>query len=263
MLNHVRTLLLNVHGIGAPGADFPGEAAVPPDYHTLRLPTHLETIRQRLFGANPDRLMLNYRLKQFMTLLHATPLVEYVTALDPRITYVTDNTRQLFLPATFTPVVSQSTGPTAELFLQGKPAAPDASGRCRHQYLVDILSSATVAVTQLTPPHKHSVFDFVLTGGLSNRLPLGDSGYGFLLSTDNVSSTWRLTIQNRPQWDLGQIAASLESIGEPVLLQLFGTSPVPPYDTFHNVWRDHPELPYRLSGILLALAYRTEEIRRG
>ena len=52
-------------------------------------------------------------------------------------------------------------------------------------------------------------------------------------------------------------------VGEPVLLQLFGVSPVEPYKTFHNCFLNHPELAYQLGGLLLALVYRTAELPQG
>lgn len=54
---------------------------------------------------------------------------------------------------------------------------------------------------------------------------------------------------------------SLETMGEPAFLELFGLKDVEPYLTFKNLWFDHPLPAYKLSGIVLALIYRTEELR--
>lgn len=86
MINHARTLLMNV--AGAPGFNGElGEEIVPPDFIPAALPGSINTLRRTLFGADPDRVMLNYRARQLMQVLHSTPLVEYVTSLDSRITY--------------------------------------------------------------------------------------------------------------------------------------------------------------------------------
>ena len=61
--------------------------------------------------------------------------------------------------------------------------------------------------------------------------------------------------------DLAQIAAGASRLGEPVYLGLFGANPAEPYRTFRNLWTGCRELPLRLSGLLCALAYRTEELR--
>jgi hypothetical protein len=88
VINHVRTLLLNRDGEGnSPG---PGEEYTPPAYREVELPPELQKVRDVLFGASPDRRMLLYRLRQFMALLHSTPLSPFVTMDDPRITYRLD-----------------------------------------------------------------------------------------------------------------------------------------------------------------------------
>jgi hypothetical protein len=48
-----------------------------------------------------------------------------------------------------------------------------------------------------------------------------------------------------------------------VLVELFGLSRSEPWNTFRELWRRHQETPYQLGGALLALIYRTEEVRRG
>lgn len=122
MINHVRTLLLNQDGDGA--AQGPGEEYTPPSYLAAELPAELQKVRDVLFGASPDRRMLLYRVRQFMAILHSTPLSPFVTMDDPRITYrldaepglqpsleVTDNGHPLYLsgprPATATGVATQ------------------------------------------------------------------------------------------------------------------------------------------------------------
>ena len=55
------------------------------------------------------------------------------------------------------------------------------------------------------------------------------------------------------------LAAVLSQINKLELPGLF--SDVEPYKTFSNFYRQHPVLPMRLVGVLLALIYRTEEAR--
>lgn len=254
MVNHLRTLLLN----GPQVADAPGEQYVPA-YRPLSLPSYLNDIRARLFGATPDRTMLNYRLAQYMTLLHATELKKFVIDLDPRITYTAEtgaSYADLFSPSTFTPAAA---GPS-ELTFSGSPLAPDASGLTRFNY--DLTANK---LTQWLPAHRD--FEISLTPGSTptTSLPvtLPDCGYqvaAFLPVTEN--DLWRITVYNRPQWSLGQIETWLRVAGEPVLLSLFGASLVEPYKTFANLFRSHPEMAYALGGLILAVAYRTEEIRK-
>ena len=118
-------------------------------------------MRLALYGHDPDRATMLYRVRQFLAVLHATPLVEFVTADDPRLTY---------LP---------------------------------------------------------------LATGVFEPLP------GVVPD------------------DLGQVMARLESVGDPVLLDLFGVAPEEPMRSWKNLWASTMPLPYRLGGLLLALAVRT------
>jgi hypothetical protein len=262
MLNHARTLLLNIDGDNNPGPTFFGEEAVPGDFRVLELPSFLVAIRQQLFGSSPDRSMMNYRLWQFLRVLHATEdLAQYVTAFDPRITYVDSQRTDLFDQESFQPEITQLTGAQATLSPQDGPASPDIRGRVYHQYLVEIITSATVRVTQSTVPVKQEIVPYTFTDGLSSRVDLFDSGWGVLLGTNSAGTSWKFTVRNRPTFDLGQLVVMLGRIGEPVLLELFGLAPDEPFKTFKNLWEENDEIPFKLGGLLLALITRTDEVR--
>jgi hypothetical protein len=261
MLNHARTLLLNVTGSDRL-ADYPGEEMVPPEFTALELPSYLDTVRTVLFGADPDRVMLNYRVRQLLAVLHSSPLEVFLTRLDPRITY--DVRDDAFISdATFLPRVTQLDGPPAHLTVIGAPAAPDASGRCRHDLTVEVVAPDRVRVQRQTPPRQGADFGLTMSHGLSNRMDLLGTGYSFRIDSDQAGLKWLVEVINRPQLDLGQIVANLEQVGETVLLQLFGLERDEPWTTFRNLWQQKKELPLKLGGLLCALVYRTEERRRG
>jgi len=85
MINHIRTLLLNKESYA--NRALPGEEYVPPTFKPRYEPSAVRKFRQVVFGYDPDRYMLNYRLYQFMALLHSSELVDYITAIDHRLTY--------------------------------------------------------------------------------------------------------------------------------------------------------------------------------
>jgi hypothetical protein len=94
MINHIRTLLLNRDGDHGYGYDYPGEEFVLPTFRAKTVPTFLKGALRSLFGSNPDRLYLNYRMRQIASLLHSTELEEFVVLPDSRVTYwpmVADN----------------------------------------------------------------------------------------------------------------------------------------------------------------------------
>ena len=86
MLNHARTLLVNFDGTAGFSGHL-GEELLDPDYKQRVLPTYLQTIRSILFGRDPSREVINARARAYMALLHSTELEEFVTELDPRISY--------------------------------------------------------------------------------------------------------------------------------------------------------------------------------
>ncbi len=263
MLNHFRTLLANLPPTQAVGETI-AEEPIPPEFAPLRLPSYLTAARRMLFGADPDRSFVNYLTRQCMTLLHNSRHVDHVLALDSRVAYSVGEDAGLLPRLAFQPVVSPR-GPDAQpglLVVTGAPAPPDASGRMRFVFEVETLSEDAVESKRVTPYAGSSVYALVMSDGLSAALPLAGSGYSFRLRDNQSGRRWGVEILNRPQRSLGQVLADLETLGEESLTALFGASPAEPYATFANLWRDSPELPDRLVGFLLALVYRTEEIRQ-
>lgn len=263
MINAARTLLMNVSSdqrqVGTPGEEY------VPNYRPKRLTTPLLAARRILFGANPDRLYLNYRLREYMTLLHSTELEEFVTELDSRITYwpLTGNP---FLPGDFLTQIEQIeglAGPT--LSIQGTPVPNLRLGRLFEQFRIEVSDVSQVRVTKLTIPRGEDLVEVTITNGLSSLTPLPQTSMGLYISTTNLGSllnyVWMIETRARPTEGIDAIFAKLRtSFGEPNLIELFGVAPQEPYRTFRNLWLDHDQLAYQLGGFLLAVIYRTNEI---
>jgi hypothetical protein len=258
MFNHARTLLINLSGTGSYFANVPGDELTPSSFLSLELPTYLDTCRANIFGATPDRAMLNYRAAQLLTIIESTDLQEFVLSLDSRITYKNSG-EFLADDSLFKPTVRQISGSSANyLSLLGGPSYPDDSGVCGFRYDIEV-TSLVATVNRLTTPTTVDLTSLVLSGGLSQAVTLPSSGYKFRLHPDGDSS-WTVRGFNRPQRPLADIETSLKSIGEPNLVQLFGVTNEEPYLTFKNCWYNHPELAYRLGGFVLAMIYRSNEI---
>ena len=326
MYNHLRTLLLNRAAVEP--ATHPASELVPAAFQSIALPAYLKGIRALLFGSNPDVDMLNYRLAQYMPLLHCTELEEYVLAMDSRITYPTSQAGDLVPAAQFSPMIDTATidvsadiagnllaeggyvltteaedefyhelsdiasqgryvlllaenslvldvenglqlrleMPASQdpLVLGGSPALPDMGGKMRYIFDVEI-GYGEVLLRQFAPvPARQWVIPLVYTDGLSQPMNFPGTGYIFAVSQTNGANYFAFEGYLRPQWSLGQIAALLQGSSEDSMLQLFGgQSPPEPWATFRNLWYSHPETAYQLGGLLLALAYRTEEVRVG
>lgn len=250
-------------GGGASPAVFgiPGDEAIPPSFRPVNLPTYLQQVRSYLFGRNPDQAMLNYRARQLLTAIEATELRQFITDLDPRLTYNYGPGADavLFSDAPFTPTVAQVSGPATPLTVIGTPTEPDFFGQSQYSYTITILG-APVQVVRETSPRQSQIFDLVLSAGLSAPIPLSGTGYSVVVGAGDAGTAWHVSGFLRPQWELGDIAAALEQLGEPTLIALFGTAKTEPFQTFQNLWMTHPELPYRLGGLVLAVVYRTHQI---
>ena len=128
-----------------------GEEFIP-EFTPVALPSYLQIARNILFGAAPDKVFLNFRAYELMSLLHSTELEEFVTAFDPRITYSTTNTSDFFVPRSSV-VLERTGGPEyANLYLEGAVKPDNAAGRAYLEYRVLLLSDTdTTAILKLIP----------------------------------------------------------------------------------------------------------------
>lgn len=261
MFNHARTLLLNSTGSNNPGSAYLGEELIPDNYYSLSLNTPLQNIRRYLFGADPDRAMLNYRAYQLLSLIEKTDLQEFVTDLDSRITYEFGPEHVFTLHDTWEPKVYRAGGTTDHIAtISGKPTRPDYTGRLYYQFNV-ALNGTAVIVRRETSPTKEATIPYLLTNGLSPAFDLYYTGYKVYVNTMSNSPNWSISGFLRPQIALTEIVQSLEKAGDPTLTALFGTKSIEPWSTFKNLWYDSTDIIYRLGAITLALIYRTDEVR--
>lgn len=256
MINHFRTLLMNVDG-SFPLPEYLAEEIVDPAYLSVDFPTPIDQVRRVLFGADPDRHMLNIRCAQLLALVHATPLSEHVYKFDPRVTY---NFRRpdLVVPETWTPKVNRIDG-SGTLTVLGDPEPPDSGGRLHHSYMVTTDGPGLATVERLTRPFSKVVFEFAP----NDRIPLARSGCDCRLGSDLTGQTFKVDIYSRPRRDLGQLCDAASRLGEPVYNYLFGLTKAEPFQTFRELFFRKRELPLRLSALVCALVYRSEEARRG
>lgn len=255
MVNHFRTLLMNVDG-SVPLPGYVAEEIVDPGYVALTLPSTLTTLRAALFGSVPDRHMLNYRCHQLLALVHATPLEEYVTKLDPRITYDFRDTSAAD-PAAWEPVVTVLAG-SDTLTLTGEPDPPDATGRVAYRYLINVNETGVAAVEVIG--RQSQIVDLEFTAGTKVVLP--GSGVKAKFSSTAAGQAYAVEVRSRPRRDLSEVAAACSNLGEPVYNYLFGIVREQPFLTFRELWTRKQELPLRLGALACALAYRTDALRR-
>jgi hypothetical protein len=255
LTNHWRTLLLNLSGADRPSPSYPGEEYVPPGFRPLPLPPEVVTPRRVIFGQMPDRAMMNYRLRELAAVVHGTELAEYVYALDPRVTYWPPRSG-LTWPEGFD--VSATSGDGSLTFVGGQLPV-EQFGRLKSQWRVEVLGAGSVRVRYI---------DFASGSQQEQDFPYDDPVPlpGSPLSVRVIGEegdAWTVNGLAKPDNGMPEIVAVLESaMGPSGAARLFGQDPAEPMLTFRNLWRDHPETPYRLGGVAMALAYRADAIWR-
>jgi hypothetical protein len=70
------------------GIDELGEEFIDPLFVPRHLPPGMQSMHRILFGSVRDRLFMNYRMRQIMQIMHASPLEQDLLVQDSRITYL-------------------------------------------------------------------------------------------------------------------------------------------------------------------------------
>ena len=261
MINHARTMLLNIDGAKAQPASFFGEEFVEPAFSAIELPQYLLNIRTALFGGAPDRAGINLRLWQFMRLIHANQFESYVLALDPRVTYLSDKSEAAF---PFGNVVTNLSpeAESSELTFIGAPDLGRADGKLMTTWDVEVTSFSGTTIRNLTT-NKSDNPSFTMEDGLSTPVQMTGHKDFFIRfqGTPSVGARWQVVTTAKPTEDLDLTAVldPLSRLGDETLASLF--SNVEPYATFKLLWERHNLLPFKLTGLLLAAIYRTNEER--
>lgn len=255
MFNHVRTLLLNADGASAPGAAVPGEEGVPAGYRAFAPPGWLAAVRAELFGRAPDRLMMNYRLRQYMGLLHATELAEHVLAYDPRVTYDPAAADLAAHPA----FGVRAEGSARQIRFAGRYEPDEALGRLAAEWRVSTEAGPAVTVTPVAPAGPAVTTPVAVADGATADVPLGRGLRCYVDPTPG--EVWYVAAAARPARGLPEIVAALRD--SPRAGEAFGAAAAEPDRTYKALWAGHPALLYRLGGLLLAVARRSDELWRG
>jgi hypothetical protein len=258
MINHARTLLLNKDGAKRPQATYFGEEVVPYNYAAVMMPSALLTARRALFGGSPDDAGLNYMLWQYMRILHSTEFVEYVLALGTRITYLHTRSMVDYLFG-----VTVENNPDALQF-NGLPDLGGTSGQLTGSWRIDRSAPAAFTLTNLHTGQQ-SVQYPSYAGGVTGYMPMpGHKDFEVrVFDAYATAAMWIVTYLAKPGIAMDPIsrAAQLANTGSEVETDLFPSRE--PYKTFKQLWDYHMHFPYKMSGALLALIYRTEELHRG
>jgi hypothetical protein len=253
MINHIRTLLLNLPGTTQSRY---GEEYVPVDFRPVTRSSALRTVDSILFGRQADRAARNYRLQQFMSLLHYSPLRDLVAELDSRVSY--DPTQ---ISTTWdSPLPAVDVGDATKLTVYGEPPTyTQTGGKMDFQWIVRLLDD-TPGLFEIEIDGD-STLTVIQPDGWSTpvQLPLSPT---FIRISENASTgdSWVLSQLVRPEVDLSEISRIMRQVPEPVQLELFGVGHDEPWESLRNASQSPVDV-VALSGFILAYAYRLEERR--
>jgi len=255
MINHLRTLLLNQPGSLNVSPTFIGEEFVPAEFNPVIPPLDLQAVLNILFGVAPDRAMLNYRLRQYLTLIHSNPdFAGFVTALDSRITYWPAKNGSIVAGLQKPITATQTNTPAKVISFVFDPAQLVDYSRLLARWSVAVTDGSTVTMQQLTSPKLKSTYNYTITNGLSDLVTLPGSSIQFRFAS-GIGSSWFVEVLNKPKLDLVDLVPILEGNASTLATALFNKD-VEPYRTFNNIWAYRTESGYRLSAIVLAVAYK-------
>lgn len=261
MINHIRTLLLNRT---ADDSTEIGDEYVPSSFRAKELTPRLAAIRATIFGATPDRLMLNYRLYQLMAAAHESSLAGMLTLADPRITYLLDRGRLLSpFPLAAFALTQQPLSAVADAFI-GSTSQPvvDRQGLCRYRFKLTLGSSLATWYWLLNSRSPTVIHDPVTVG---SRVTLDLPSGGYSVAVPNIDgASWIFDVAYQPTLSLVGVDESLTAVSETVTAVMLGGThaarPEAPYDTLLDTWYE-PQTPFdRIAAAALALALRTEAL---
>jgi hypothetical protein len=229
---------------------------VPPTFKAIQLSGYLKVVRDLLFGETVDRAWLNWRLQELLTCVHSTELAQFVYSLDPRVTYWPFN--DSFLNAFSIGAIVSSLIGSDPLYVTCSERR--ANSRLYFQWHISVLDGSNVSISDLEAGTT-TIEPYMAVGNLSIPIPLPNSPAQCYV-TPTVGDAWSVAMLLRPDRSLGQLINDVEaSLTDQDSIALFDRGGNEPYKTFGNLWRYHPQLPYRAAGLVLALGYRINDLR--
>lgn len=248
MINRVRTLLMNR---GREGHDLrqPGEEYIPAEFVRRSQPIWLRRIYTRLFGASPDRLFINYRMRQLMQLIHATPLSEFVATDPVAVTYLP------FRDELNSDLFQQVITPAGAAYLHGGHSADEAIGQSQYAWTVRLIAEDTVRVTSHIPVTTYVDVPVTFTGGLSSVISLIPKRLTTSFNLHDVGFSYRVQSAVKPSTDIATVLATAFNGAEGLdTLNLFDANIAAEQSMYYDIWTRHPQFVMRYAAICMAIA---------
>ena len=244
MINHVRTLLLNQPPNGNYLSAI-GEELIPADFNVRQLTPPIERAWKAIFGSRPDYLFRAVRAVQLLQLIHASPLERFVTVKDPRLTYsplhppIFKNTFKIDV---------QSDDDITGVQVRNNEVVNESTGQCVWEWHVGIGSTNVTAKLLQTGETQ--------TVSRQQELTLPGSNSKIYIPAA-IANGVSLTNPIREATGLAAILTAATKSG--LMPEIFDAAKNPFASQLKPFADDYPT-PTRWAAILLAMAYRIEEL---
>jgi hypothetical protein len=246
MINHYRTVLLNIQGSNWPGLSYPGEELVDPLFYPSNIPNYASTVYRLIFGEKPDRAYLNYRLRQLTTMWHDGILHSTTTEKDSRLTYWPLKFAAGMNEYGKVKVETINGDAVPDYVVLTTPHADDRSGKAQFLYDLTISENSCYVVDEVSK----NEYEIASSGAYL------DLGYNLRIGVQK--GHFRLEAIGIPQKDIGQILVDCERIiGSVTELELFTGK-----EDLKRLWRTSEFISERMGALSLALAISIDGIGR-
>jgi hypothetical protein len=198
-----------------------------------------EGLRDKLFGKQPDCLYAAYRLRELYAILQATEFAEYLDKTKSIVYYPKPEDDVFFN-------LSYKSHATDGIVVLGNLSSSSSLGRMSIRLLAEVESGELSIYNFYTQQSQTYTL-----GSAQTLYPVRQTGLQLKFDTIPVSGTWDIRSYAKPE-SLNNIFSTIKPLE---LVSLFvGEEPI---TTFKNLWDSHPVFSYKISGLLLALIYKT------
>lgn len=243
MVNHFWTCLLNSDVADWSDGSIGG---IPRHrgFRTVPLTAEVESFRRALFAASPDAAFANYRGRQLLACVMASPLRGLLYAGDVRNTYADSIPKRDFLfPELYRPVAERISG-SGDLSFAGENAGSDGSGRMHRRLTVEIDGGNSLSVLDLMTGNTS-------LGSSSDRVAMAGTGFTLAATTPAVDSQWNIEVLCPPLRTLHEVLADVQAAGEPALAAVFRGSEEP-IVSMRTMFNEARETVWKLAAATLA-----------
>ena len=195
MINHARTLLLNVASTKATYADSgtDGYEFIPPEFKPVQIPDYMKIIRKTLFGASPDMLFMGLRAQELMTYIHQCEFESFATAFDSRVTYWPEIVSKKINTPPKKIIVAQTFGQPRRLTIAGDVDSNNATGLSYRSYSVyvgkPVANAADLYLRSRLLQDPFTVFSAPFSVGALQPVPLAGTGLTAVASDTELTGT--------------------------------------------------------------------------